>query len=499
MPRLDDYRVDNKSENIKIGIMILVISILVLIIFGGVFYIWNMKSGDEFRDNMSDDSNVTSDEVMEADDLEDPQSEINQESIESGAVADISNILIAEGSAEIEKETIGIDVSKYQGNIDWKTVAASGVDFAMIRVGYRTMESGEIVEDDSARYNLQEATANGIKVGAYFFSTAITEEEAIEEAEWTADLIAKYKITYPVAYNCEGFHQENSRQCLLSKEERTSLAHVFLNKIYEAGYTPMFYASKGELENDSEWIASELEKSFKIWVSWYPAVPYPETSESSYDGEYVMWQYTNNGMVAGIDYPVDVNVAYFAYEEENEAKDDIPPERAEENIEFGHSSKVVSEKVTAKELTNLRNAPSQGNDSVVMLSLQNGQIAERIGISSSGWSKLSYNGQIYYAVSSLLTTDLTTKSQVSVPEQDDGIKMEFSVCDDYVSPKIEVNLRDIPSVTDGNVVATLQYGEVVKRTGVNEDMGWARVEYNGQTLYCVNSYIFLKIDNENAE
>ena len=86
-----------------------------------------------------------------------------------------------------------------------------------------------------------------------------------------------------------------------------------------------------------------------------------------------------------------------------------------------------------------------------------------------------------------------------MPEQDDGIKMEFSVCDDYVSPKIEVNLRDIPSVTDGNVVATLQYGEVVKRTGVNEDMGWARVEYNGQTLYCVNSYIFLKIDNENAE
>jgi uncharacterized protein YgiM (DUF1202 family) len=147
----------------------------------------------------------------------------------------------------------------------------------------------------------------------------------------------------------------------------------------------------------------------------------------------------------------------------------------------------------------LRNIPSQGNDSVVMVSLQNGQVVERTGISSSGWSRLIYDGQIYYAVSSLLTTDLETKTQISVPEPDNGIKMVFTACDDKVSPKIEVNLRDIPSVTDGKVVATLQYGEVVRRTGVNEDMGWARVEYNGQILYCVNSYIFLKTDDENAE
>lgn len=516
MPRLDDYKVDNKSEKIKIGIMIAAVSILLLAIFAGALYILRLKSADHFQSNVTTEENlivsetkqgesehkdsaVESEDISLEEDVQDPQSELNQDHAESGAITDISNILIAEGAAEMELEAIGIDVSKYQGNIDWKAVADAGVDFAMIRVGYRTMESGEIVEDDSARYNLQEANANGIKVGVYFFSTAITEVEAVEEAEWTAELIAKYKITYPVAYNCEGFNQTNSRQRFLSKEDRTLLAQTFLNKIYELGYTPMFYASKSELEDDSEWITSELEKSFKIWVSWYPSAAYPETTMATYNGQHAMWQYTNNGKLDGIDYPVDVNVAYFGYEAENDAKDDIPPEQVGENIEFGHIFKQVNEKVTAKELTNLRNIPSQGSDSVVMVSLQNGQVAERTGISSSGWSRVIYDGQTYYAVSSLLTTDLEAKPQISVPEPDNGVKMVFTACDDKVSPKIEVNLRDIPSVTDGKVVATLPYGEVVRRTGVNEDMGWARVEYNGQILYCVNSYIFLKTDDENAE
>ena len=503
MPRLDDYKVDNKAKKYKSIVMIAVVVFLLLIIFTGILFILRFKSVDGSESNVQVEESLELSETQQSEnedeDNQDPQSEQNLIGEESGVETEVSKILIAEGAAETLAETLGIDVSKYQGNIDWKEVAAAGVDFAMIRVGYRTMESGEIVEDASARYNLQEATANGIKVGAYFFSTAVTEAEAVEEAEWTAELIAKYKITYPVAYNCECFNQANSRQHSLSKEERTLLAQTFLNKIFEFGYTPMFYASKSELEGDSEWITSELEKNFKIWISWYPTVAYPETAIANYDGEYAMWQYTNNGKVSGIEYPVDVNIAYFGYEEENDAKDDIPPEQVGENIEFGHSFKSVNEKVTAKELTNLRNIPSQGNDSVVMVSLQNGQVAERTGISSSGWSRVIYDGQTYYAVSSLLTTDLTAKPQIPAAEQDNGVKMVFVACDDKVSPKIEVNLRDIPSVTDGNVVATLQYGEVVRRTGVNQEMGWARVEYNGQILYCVNSYIFLKTDAENAE
>ena len=102
---------------------------------------------------------------------------------------------------ETHETTHGIDVAKYQGTIDWEAAASSGIDFAMVRVGYRSKSDGTIVEDSNARYNLQEAQKYGIKLGVYFFSTAISEEEAVEEANWVADLIARYPITYPVAYD----------------------------------------------------------------------------------------------------------------------------------------------------------------------------------------------------------------------------------------------------------------------------------------------------------
>ena len=123
----------------------------------------------------------------------------------------VPTVLSAEAVPELSGRSLGIDVSKFQGTIDWRQAADSGIEFAMVRVGYRTLETGEICEDTNARYNLQEAQANGLKVGAYFFSTAVTEEEAWAEADWVADLIAQYRITYPVAYNCEGFTNPKSR------------------------------------------------------------------------------------------------------------------------------------------------------------------------------------------------------------------------------------------------------------------------------------------------
>lgn len=150
----------------------------------------------------------------------------------------------------------------------------------------------------------------------------------------------------------------------------------------------------------------------------------------------------------------------------------------------------VYEEVTAKEATNLRDKPSQGEESYVLSVLPNGEVAIRTAVSDKGWSKIEYNGEEYYAVSSLLTTDLNYQVPVEV---DDGIKTEFTPCNDKVSPKIEVNLRKLPSVTnpDATVVVTLKYGEVVNRTGINADVGWSRVEYNGQVLYCVSSYVYV--------
>lgn len=171
---------------------------------------------------------------------EDPQASYEPE--ETGTPVEISTV--KEVAGETDETTTGIDVSEFQGNIDWDQVADTGIDFVMVRVGYRTAGSGEIREDACARYNLQEASARGIHLGAYFFSTAVTEEEAREEARWVCEFLAGYPVTYPVAYNCEGFQSESSRQYGMSAEDRSALAQVFLDEVEAGGYTGMFYAAK---------------------------------------------------------------------------------------------------------------------------------------------------------------------------------------------------------------------------------------------------------------
>lgn len=416
-------------------------------------------------------------------DREDPQQSAGEETPDVDVADTIKN-----NSNETDEITLGIDVSKYQGTIDWEQVAAAGVDFAMIRVGYRAKVSGEITADANAKYNMQQAQKYGIKIGAYFFSCAITEAEAIEEAKWVAEQIAPYSITYPVAYNCEGFSDPENRQYSLTKSQRTDMALAFLRTIDEKGYTPMFYASKAELQGNAQWETSRIDGSYKIWVAQYPAEPYPQTSKSSYTGSHDMWQFTANGSVPGICVGVDVNVAYFGYEKTEKPKEETDQGEEKPDVDVLMNFREVHETVTAKIETNLRDIPSQGEDSRVLYKLKNGETATRVGISDSGWSKLNYNGTVCYAVSSYLTTDLTP-----APTEDDEpqIKTRFTEVNEQVTAKDVVNLRTLPSVTDegSQVVAQLKNGEVVTRTGINTDVGWSRVEYNGQVLYCVSSYL----------
>lgn len=423
---------------------------------------------------------------------EDPETETM--SIEQGTEVDVSKLLSSEAAAETDEITFGIDVARYQGTIDWAQVASSGVDFAMVRVGYRMDASREIVADSNARYNMQEAQKNGVKLGAYFFSTAVSEEEAREEADWTADYISQYQITYPVAFDCEGFERADSAQYGLSATQRTDIAIAFLNRIYERGYTPMFYSSMNEMAGDAKWETSRIEKTYRIWVSQYPTEPYPQTEKSSYGGTHAMWQYTNRGTVAGISQPVDVNIAYFGYEGTAGAQNEEAPEEASADVEALMPFTAVEEDVTAKDATNLRNIPSQGEDSTIVYTLKNGETVKRTGVSESGWSRLIYNEQTVYAVSSYLTTDLgyqAPKTEQEGAGSGDGLKTRFTDRNEQVTAKIEVNLRALPSVTnpDAAVVAVLHNGEYATRTGINEDYGWSRVEYNGQTLYCISSYL----------
>lgn len=394
---------------------------------------------------------------------------------------------------ENQEISTGIDVARYQGTIDWSRVATSRVDFAMVRVGYRSQSDGEIVEDPNARYNLQEAQKHNIKLGAYFFSTAVSEEEAIEEAQWVAELISQYAITYPVAYDCEGYREADSRQKHLSIEERTDIALAFLKTIEKLGYEGMFYSSKNELELNNWWQTDRIEKSYKIWVAQYPEKPYPMTESSSYSGTHHMWQHTTNGAVPGISQNVDMNVAYFSYPGINEPLSDVVPEEVGPSVEAMMTFEPVEETVTAKEETNLRSAPSQGDDSTVLYTLKNGEVAKRIAISSSGWSKIEFGGKIYYAVSSYLTTNLNYSAAPQYEEEteDDGINTRFVAVNEKVTAKEYVNLRSLPSVDhpDCKVVDKLYNGTIVIRTGVNEELGWSRLEFEGQTVYCVSSYL----------
>ncbi|MFR5601451.1 MAG: glycoside hydrolase family 25 protein [Lachnospiraceae bacterium] len=301
-------------------------------------------------------------DVADLDDAEDPQAQENEGDGEgSGAEVDMNQMIQQEAASQQSTErSNGIDVSKYQGKIDWQQVKTAGIDFAMVRVGYRTQKTGILYEDPYARYNLQEAQKAGIQMGAYFFSTAVTEQEALEEAMWVCDFISQYEIHTRLPIIVRGFKSSENRQYSLTKEERTGLAQVFLNYIEERGYTPMFYAAKNELSGSVDLDTEELENRYQIWVSQYPAVPYPETAQSSYEGSHQMWQYTSQGTVTGISKPVDVNVAYFAYDETAQAKNPTPPEVVEDSPELGIIFTDTREEVTAKIKTN-ENSPNSSD------------------------------------------------------------------------------------------------------------------------------------------
>ena len=194
----------------------------------------------------------------------------------------------------------GIDVSSHQGRINWAQVAASGVDFAIIRCGFRGQSVGAIYEDAYFKTNVAGATANGIKVGIYFYSTAVNENEALEEAAWVVKKISTYRITYPVVYDFEDF---GAYRCSgVGGAQATSNALTFLNFVRANGYEPMMYANKSDITTRM----SRGSFNCKFWLAHY-------TSQTDYKGSYNMWQYTSRGSVPGISGNVDMDVAYFSY------------------------------------------------------------------------------------------------------------------------------------------------------------------------------------------
>jgi len=198
-----------------------------------------------------------------------------------------------------ENATLGIDVSKYQGDIDWEKVAKAGVKFAIIRCGYRGYSTGNLVIDPNFQKNLTGAVSAGIDVGVYFFSQAINEVEAVEEASMVLSLVNREYVTYPIFIDSEASGGKG-RADNLEKDDRTKICRAFCETIAGAGYKAGVYASKNWLNNRLE--AKDLEK-YNIWLAEYREAP-------TYEGIYNMWQYSSKGTIDGINGNVDLNLSY---------------------------------------------------------------------------------------------------------------------------------------------------------------------------------------------
>lgn len=216
-------------------------------------------------------------------------------------IGGVSYTFSGDGSLSQSAGNRGIDVSKYQGNIDWGAVAASGINFAIIRVGYRGSSTGVLVEDPYFKRNISGATKAGIKVGVYFFTQAITEAEAVEEASMAMSLVSGYRMTYPIFIDTES--ASNGRANGLSRSSRTAIVRAFCQTVQNGGYKAGVYASKSWFNNQLN--ASSL-NSYCIWVAQY-------SSSCTYTGKRDLWQYSSKGKVSGISGNVDMNISYTGY------------------------------------------------------------------------------------------------------------------------------------------------------------------------------------------
>lgn len=197
--------------------------------------------------------------------------------------------------------TEGVDVSELNGDIDWKRVKDSGIDFAMIRIGGRGYGSeGSLYSDSKAIENINNAKDAGIKVGVYFFSQAINNQEAVEEAEYVKELLGDIKLDYPVAYDWEIIKDDEARTDTVTAAQSNECAISFCEKIKEYGYTPIIYSPSRELY--FKYDLSRLSE-YDIWYCEYSDVP-------TFYYEFSMWQYSCTGRVDGIDSEVDLNVCF---------------------------------------------------------------------------------------------------------------------------------------------------------------------------------------------
>ena len=206
------------------------------------------------------------------------------------------------------KSALGIDVSKYQGTIDWKKVKESGIEFAMIRLGSRGYGSGQLILDDNFVTNITGAKEAGVKVGVYFYSQAVSVEEAVEEANFTAGALLNYGVTYPVVCDVEWVENDTARTDKLTSKERTEYVCKFCETIKTFGYVPMIYATKDMLIAGLD---VDRIDDYDVWLQ----DDCVEGVGTDYPYQFTMWQYSQKGTVNGVSGAVDMDLCFVNYEE----------------------------------------------------------------------------------------------------------------------------------------------------------------------------------------
>ncbi len=283
----------------------------------GLIYVGDMKAGD-YRVSLEEIDDFTVPETVpihvkeqiEYRLIEDISYMIKSEdevdaSIEdtevTGALADADSTETVE-HLKRENTGFGIDVSKWNKEIDWKKVKAAGVEFVIIRCGYRGSSTGALVEDPYFRKNIEGAVKEGIKVGIYFFTQAVNTVEAVEEASMVLTLCKGYELAFPIFIDTEGAGGKG-RADKLDREIRTQVCKAFCETIENSGFNAGVYASKS-------WFGSNVDpsvlESHYIWMAQYKKTP-------TYDRSYDLWQYTSSGSVDGIDGRVDLNISYVGF------------------------------------------------------------------------------------------------------------------------------------------------------------------------------------------
>lgn len=238
-----------------------------------------------------------------------PQSDYNWENLVEVSEAPREVQYVEDGQVVSLK---GIDVSTYQGDIEWDKVAAAGVKFVFIRLGYRGYESGLLVKDDKFEQNITGALQNGIAVGVYFVTQAVSVDEAVEEARFVMDTIRPYNVTWPIVLDIEDAASVTARTTNLTQQERTDHAIAFCETIQSGGYRPMLYCN-------IRWFIEKLDitriAEYDKWFAQYfrkPFFPYA----------FQVWQYSSSGRIDGINGNVDYNISFVDYADLREVSEE---------------------------------------------------------------------------------------------------------------------------------------------------------------------------------